>query len=638
MLYRGDKLISVVGGEGMRPLAETFKLHNYNVTFVSLLSDLDSSAAPDVILVDDQILDENASRWYLENDSNADVLLIMNRWIDLHSYLWSTEILKIKLILHCPVDPGLLLYEVDRLLNAYRCETSTCSEVAVEAEASPIAQVKAKLRADVQAQWKNLILLAEPLSSIQSEVTKELVSQTHKLRGSAGSLGLTGMSRAAATIEQHLRMFSDKRSYSERLLIKEIQRLFRAGADETGTVALDDDTAGDADEAGVLNLLVLADPGRFEAVNDALTSRNGVAATMASDPFEALAMALAGQFDGFLIETFFDKQLLFELCRNIRITAGNEAIPFVLCMQEPMELSAAELTYLGASDIVYGDFLEQLNKSVSSLIELSYLFKPALLEATDYTGRNAELVGTKVRGTIPPIEMLNCTVDTDSDGLLLHYRNRSLIGSDIINALRSRANFAQVPIALFVNQREYEILDESIGYVEHLFVPETDRRMISELDRILHCSRLERQNPSIDPSSGMLKRPAFLERSLELFSRSNGKGCQFALVFLSVEGPEHLSVGSILARLLNGRFSAQCVRGVLEDTFGLAVFLDRSDEIDGAIKLLQDEIYSCVSNDIEDLKVDIQVNFAIAKFPQDGNIFSDLVEKIERKLGASTSD
>lgn len=519
-----------------------------------------------------------------------------------------------------------------------------------------IQKAQVELRKDFPQEWSKL---SESLKLFNSNPTikerkVEAIHLAHRVRGSAGSLGLSRASACAGRIERLLRKLDSDAAVvtqEEQEIWSEVFRELLDG--ESGIESLEKVELGEL-RFNVGKVLVVTDHATMKEAIQKLSPFDDVDFVITTTVMDAMIKASSTHFDATIIDMgLVGKDIAFNLAKEIRSTMGNDAIPLLFIA--PYHIERSELLFAGAS-VTLGLPVDQMKfeDGLSKLVEASKFKHPRILAVDD------DVVLTKFIDTIltgqglhvsvlnEPIRIMEVLDEVQPDVVLLDVSMPGLSGYDVCRMLREHQTWGTLPIIFLTADIDAQGRAAAFqaGGNEFLSKPVLSEELINRVNTQVERSRLQRGQTTLDELSGVLKKEVYSRRTRDAFTQAKSKQRNISVCLLSIDNYEELerhspfaacSVVSSFGKLLRARLKAEVLRGRWGNGFALTLVDEEKKNVEDALKLLVGEFKQINFTDTSGARFDVAISWATASFPKDGGSFSEIIEKAESTLLAEVN-
>jgi diguanylate cyclase (GGDEF)-like protein len=498
---------------------------------------------PDLVVVDGLLPDATGIDWIARRRRVGDdtrIAFVSAFWRDPGSHARLREELGVSLIVHKPVDVTSLATDLDALFGSALQLTERVRDVLSTLRLQYGAKLPSRL-ADAER------LIADARVRGTRDALDAAISIAHRLRGTAGSYGFTGVSSAFGRIEESLR-----------------------GATTSGDGALQDDPKGalwhDVDAAlaeardGVVSTprrldmgaLAGSPPGRVLVVDDdpdflrlvgTIATRSAIDVIPATTVDEALAIASVLPIDGAIVDVDLGGQPSFALVRQLRFLPRREQLPVAFVSADSSLQTRAAAAHAGAIRFLSKPVeLDSVLDLAGELVSLSRRNRPRVLvvdDDEDFADHVVALLGAasidtkSVRDADSALE----SMDTFRPDLVLaDIFLPKITGLDLCRTIRLTPRWDEVPIVLATGRGDRETLVSAFaaGCDDYLTKPVLPEELLTRVRVRLDRAHLMRRASEIDPTTGLMVRRAFARQLNAAIqeSRRHGRPLTLALIDL----------------------------------------------------------------------------------------------------------
>jgi diguanylate cyclase (GGDEF)-like protein len=493
------------------------------------------------------------------------------------------------------------------------------------------------------------------------ELSAEVRSQAHKIKGTGGSLGFRRVGDIMAYIED-MAMAMPQKPADEKLLawadleskLVDAQIAGDEEAEEVALVVSSKDAPQTSNHAPAMAriLVVDEDAGFLDAVEE-LGRERLVEIVKAVNFSEALDKACIMPLDAALINVINETQEdSFKLARELRELPGYENLPLAFISSNALIKDRVEAAHAGAS--LYLDKplrSDSLEKAVQHLVAIRQGGRPRVLICDDdeFFASTVALVlrneGMIVKTMHKPEEILNVMQEFPPDMLLLDVMMPGVTGFEVCRMLRQVPRWQDLPIIFLTGQTGVDARLEAFrcGGDDYLPKPVVNEELLTRVKVRLDRSRLLKERSDKDTITGLLLRRAFSEQLAGMLAEANRLKTSFTLCLLDIDHFKkvndtygHLSGDRVLAgfgALLARRFRVDDLRGRWGgEEFVLAFRRESKQTMQGAVLRVLDE-FSDMTFQADDGK-EFHVTFSggMASFPEDGESVYELLQTADARL------
>lgn len=583
------------------------------------------------------------------------VVLCTGVWIDAKTFATVRNILRVSAVIQKPVLPEVMVHTIQNMLHAptdmrpspgvtkvpgmkypeiaEAVQSGKSVEEMLEAmDAAIQAETDAEKRADLEGLRKRTAgqqklnearrSYVASLDQIYREFIAKIATarigedaarwtaareEAHKLRGSAGSYGITELSTVCGRMEELLASYDPDSVMMHELLLSEIDQLIMQGrgivdraARELGAV--------DKDAERVWTVLVVSQPDSdaVKTLRAIVAKNHGLEIDVAESVGVAQAKAKAMRYDGVVIDVSLEaSEYSFGIAKELRQIPGYLRMPFgFIGVSDP---TAGALIWGGCSVAVRrSDDTVGVTEMVVALTKAAEALKQRILcidddpAVTSFVDATLSDAGFAVKTLNEPIQTLEVAKQFGPDAIVLDVMMPGISGFDVCRGLKTHETSAHAPV-LFLTA-SYDTASRTLAYKaggeDFIAKPVIREELIA---------RLRTYVPPIPDRLGaggaaLLDRLLFMDTVNQFISMPDATG---TVLLIAVDDAEEMGekygalapeiVSTILARLISIRFRPQDLRTQLDrDRF--SVFLPdttsiQEREVVEAIKREIDTLY-----------------------------------------------
>lgn len=556
---------------------------------------------------------------------------------DAKTFNWLRNILRVSLIVQKPINHEAFVQQVESLLPNYAKFSGTYDGVAaVQKTDAEIAEeslesagfrerilrkarieqalqdAKLQYHEQLDKNWNSLTKLIDERNNDPSnlDAVDGALRIAHKIRGSAGSLGLHHISELAGKLEDLLTILDPHPSPDQEVIWSEIIRAVARGTEAIAQTLAECDYAGN--EKARKRLLVLSKNKELLSALDNSEIKNAYSVTV-TETDSALAMQLhKGGFDGVVLDasldTMDDTTGLLSWSKEVRGTRGNEELPLALFCPE-VEPNESDLLFLGASRR-FGRPVDsnRLKVLLDELVAVKIPVLPRILVVDDdevlcnFVSRVLTDERMVVETETNPINVLEDLETFKPDLVLLDVIMPGLNGYEVCRKIREDERWTKLPIVFCTSKTSSEARTAAyaVGANDFVTKPVLATELLTRVNGQL--TELERQsrNSRRDSETGILNGDGFVAAANDMLNAHRVRAEIMSLALISVDDYEDLAitkgplpareVGLRLGQLIRQRFKAEDLRGRWADAgYILAVSETRRHILAEALELLQEE-------------------------------------------------
>lgn len=489
----------------------------------------------------------------------------------------------------------------------------------------------------------------------------EVRSQSHKIKGTGGSLGFRLVGEAMAFIEATVVAMPDKVPEEQQLAWAEIDRKLidaqAAGEQEAKEIAQvvagKDEMVPAAQSPAMARILVVdSDRGFLDLVED-LGRERLVEIVRASTFNEALDKACMLPLDAALINVLANNpEDSFKLARMLRELPGYDTLPLAFISGNALIKDRVEASYAGAS--LYLDkplASESLEKAVQHLVAIRQGGRPRVLitDDDDFFASTVALVlrneGMIVRTLLDPTKILDVMQEFPPDMLLLDVMMPGITGFEVCRMLRQVPRWQDLPIIFLTGQTGVDARVEAFrsGGDDYLPKPVVNEELLTRVKVRLDRSRLLKERSDKDTITGLLLRRAFSEQLSGMIAEAQRTKSNFTVCLLDVDHFKkvndtygHLSGDKVLAglgQLLSRRFRVDDLRGRWGgEEFILAFRRETKETMHAAVNRVLEEFSGMTFHGDAGQEFYVSFSGGLASFPEDGESVYELLQTADRRL------
>ena len=550
----------------------------------------------DLLIIDGVLPDTDGIQWitkYKKSGGHAPVIFISGHWQSTEIYQTLTRELEVSQIIHKPVIPQVFAEQIFAEISKEGVASSAAvpakEEQLISNEENVIgslAELSREYLKELPGELEKIRLCLEQAKADtnQREQFGKLRLLSHKLRGTAGSFGLTAIGELMGNIEDKIRVhepdfkklpagfYSDLEEF-----LKQAQKLEKDANTIKQTSSLTKDRATENRSAS--RILVIADDQEFLSSVDKVARQRLIDMQKASSVEEVMELLSSKSVDAILIDINPDEQKSFELIRAIR-ESTSEAVPIAFISGETELVDRLLAAHLGASLYLNKPIdPDTLEDAIQRLMILSSRERPKILIVDDdihFSRRVARVLmdkGMQTQMLNDPMNILEKLQEFNPDILILDLMMPYISGFDICKMLRTTPRWQDLPIIFVTAQTgiETRIAAFSCGADDYCPKPLANDELIARVNLRVERSRLLKERSERDPLTGLLVRRGFMDRFNAALGAARRHNQVVSLVLFDLDKFKsindnygHLAGDAVLAglgRLMLKRFRVEDIRG-----------------------------------------------------------------------------
>lgn len=618
-----------------------------------------------------------------EAGRNMPVIFVSGTECDQKTFNWLRNILRVSLIVKKPIIPAVFLEQVEFVLpnnvkvlltegegvsnkkdsidDAFDSDSPLTStglvrqlmQIHTKLEVKTAIEVaQANYAQTAREDWNELMRLL-PLVQENPQDGKLFIDTNnlaHKLKGTAGSLGLPEISEAAARIEDFLQDLEPVKSAEQDEQYNKLEPYVESGQKAVETNLSEHANLKLENIPKPRLLLVTAN----DAIAAAASARYDVTIDVSSSLVGARNRLQRSSYDGAIIDlNLANKESAFILCEEIRLNAA-DSLPLGLILPDNAVIAPtqAELSFAGISVTMSSqEAVDELEVAGNILLEARRDQKPRILAVDDdpvltgYLNTVLSAYGMETRTVNSPVETMS-TIDTfNPDLVLLDVNMPALTGYEVCRSIRENDRWGNLPVLFLTGKTTPEARSAAYQAGANDFLNKP----------ILTDELLTRVNAQLDKAvraTGRLAKDGVTKLFTEEVLISTGQAIinvsqdiePVTLTLIKIDNPESVrivhgsdslrNVVSSLGAMMLTHFKADDLRGRLGyEHFALISRGQNKHQEAHTIKLLLDT-FSNVN--FSGLQNNFKATFSagLADTNEDGGSIYDLLNAANRRLQA----
>jgi len=586
------------------------------------------------------------------------------------------NILKVALIVRKPIIPESFIEQVESLLPGYErgyaldgvgghtdyyefAEASAKHEMAVELSRvqkrleleKSIERAKNDYLKELSGHWRTLTELVDIHNNDKSrmDVLFEASHIAHRIRGTAGSLGLGDVSATAGKIEDMMSHLDGREDTDQEIIWSEVIRFIARGHEEiTEHAGKITEPTESTDRPGVL--IVSASMDVVSSSEE--TEVKEVAKVHLADSPSAVAECLAkNRVEAIFLEMTANKEVSFQRASDVRQMPGNHALPLGVFTTEDAPLSMVEQIYVGASVVVpHPVHVRDLHESISAILSMSNAVRPRVLAIDDdevlcrFVAKVMESERIETKTCTNPIAGIELIDEFQPDVILLDVMMPALSGFEVCRRIRENPEWETIPVVFLTSKTSADSRNAAfyVGANDFVTKPVLAAELINRINNQLNESGLRRQSRSRDPETGVMNGDIIMAQAKLMLGDHIELNEPMSLALLTIDNYDQIALvqghfgarqaARALGELLQHRFRGEDLRGRWSDG-GYVLVLDRCnrDIAAGTIEMLQED-FSKLEFAGGTFPFTATLSAGVADSQNDSDSLEELIKAAHRKL------
>lgn len=588
---------------------------------------------------------------------------------DPKSFNFLRNILHVSLVLQKPIDPNLFLQQIDVLLPQDRPSNVQVEATGIdprrEAQAEEMSAKKKfeltvqnaqrELATKMPAEWDSL---AKALRAFQhdlrnGQLREQALMLAHKLRGTAGSLGLMRCSEAAGKIEDYTKLLDPQDPMQEEILWLEIFRALADGESALSGLSEAQSEAPVEEHALPARVLLLANQHtlrRAEHQESPIQCKISVT----DSPVQAALKAGTTKFDAAVLDLSMpNKKGVFNLARALRINGLNDALPLALIENPDNQIDDAERLFYGCTVKLQAPVSQQdFEMSLRHLAAVKHSKPVRILTVDDdpiLTSLTEQVLsgqGMAVSTLNQPINIMETLERTQPDLVLLDVIMPGLSGYDVCRLIRSSQKWGEIPIVFLTSKSDAQGRAAAFhaGANDFLAKPIIPEELTARVKAQLKRDWQKRQQGSTDQVTGFPIKESFLVGAEDFFLAAVQSDGKMSVCLVQIDNFDALdtygmfskmNVLSTFAKVIQSRFTPEVLRGRWGDSgFALAFRNENGATVEKASTFLAGELEPITFMGDLGGTFSVKVRTASAHYPQETMSLRALVDAAEYRLAS----
>lgn len=612
-----------------------------------------------------------------ETGRNMPIIFVSGTECDRKTFDWLRNILRVSLIVKKPIIPAVFLEQIEFvlpsnvkvLLTEGEGITTKSDEPADDDSGSPLTpaglvrqlmQIHTRLEVKTAIEvaqanyaqtaredWSQLMLLLPAVrkNPADGKLFIDASNLAHKIKGTAGSLGLPEISEVAAKIEEHLcqlepltSALQDERWLQLSSFIASGQAAVDSNLSEHGNLKLEE-----VPKARIL--LVTAD----QSLSNSASAIEDIAIDVSGSLVGARNKLSRTLYDGAILDlNLFNKQTAFIFAEEIRATA-KDSVPLTLILANSMPgPTAAELSYAGVTEIVSSrQALDDIKRICNNLLLDRKEQKPRILAVDDdavLTGYLATVLsayGMETCAINSPVDTIPTLESFDPDLVLLDVNMPALTGYEVCRSIRENEKFKNLPVLFLTGKTTAEARSAAYqaGANDFLNKPVLTDELLTRVNAQLDKNVRQNGRLAKDDVTNLFREEVLIATAQKMLSQNDGS---ITLSLIKIDTPESIrivhgsdslrAVVNHLGTMVLTHFRANDLRGRLGyEYFAIVTRGQDKTTVADAINLLSQEFSNY---NFSGLQNNFKATFTagLADNREDGGTIYDLLNAANRRL------
>ena len=610
---------------------------------------------PDLLIVDGLLPDTTGVEWIaaLREQGNLRPIIFLS---SLSAYGWGsrtihrlTNELKVGVILQKPIIPSLFVEQVE---YALRESAPVRPKAELDLERG-LALLRTEYGKTLPAKLDELSRALDGAKEQAADPFKvaEARSQSHRLRGTAGSYGFIAIGEACGRIEDALMTMVDADPGRHPELWAEMKRALAEA--RRVALAIAPGVTGGVSAVGTQRLLAVDDDHAFLRYIEELGRMNLIEVMTARTSAEAIEKARRTPPHAALLDVILaPPDSAFTLVRHLRALPGCEKLPIAFASGASPIANRVAAAHAGASLFLPKPLdAETFAAATQQLFAERNATRARILavdDDEDFLARVSALLGhagMHVDTLRDSTHILEAIEERRPDLVLLDVLMPGISGYDICRTLRAVPRYQGLPVVVVTARSglESRLAAFHAGADDYINKPFVDEELLARIQVRVERARLLRDRADKDALTGLLLRRAFMEALGSRLAEAARHERPLSVCLIDLDefkklndGFGHLSgdrVLSGLGKLFASRFRLEDLRGRWGgEEFILGFPGEGADTVQAVVSRVLAEFSATRFEGDAGQPVSATFSAGVASFPEDGTTADALLRAADRRL------
>jgi DNA-binding response OmpR family regulator len=570
-----------------------------------------------------------------EAGNNTPVVFCSAIPCDMKTFNWLRNVLKVSLILQKPIIPSSFVEQIESLLPGYEKvypQLTTSSGIEYEKISAnsasdelikemskvkrrlemekAIQNAKASYVGELDGEWRTLTELIDIHNNDKTrrDVLIEARHIAHKIRGTAGSVGLPAVSEIAAKLEEFLLGLDGQEDTQQEVIWSEVIRILTQG--HQAVLASKVEVGGASSrEQELPHVLVISGTDDVTLAATAEQIREIANVEVTVDPTDVAGMFAKHRIDAVFLEMTANRQASIQRAAEIRQLSGCGALPLGFFTTLNAPLSVVEQLYVGGSvNLAHPVGEDNLCDAIRGLLSLVNVDQPRVLAIDDdevlcrFVASVLHNERMETMTSTNPLTGIELIDQFKPDLILLDVMMPVMTGFEVCRKIRENPEWKGIPVVFLTSKTSSDSRSAAFAVGANDFVtkPVLAAELIKRINSQIQDSALRRQVRTRDTETGVLNGDSVMEQANLMLERHRDYESPMAVALLTVDDFDKLALiqgqfaarqaANYLGELIQQRFRAEDLRGRWSDR-GYVLAFEQCDRglIEEALALLQQD-------------------------------------------------
>lgn len=466
------------------------------------------------------------------------------------------NVLGVSLILQKPIIPATFVQQIEDLLPNYQ-KVDHQEEVpwnsmqqkrqSLQGQKTTFAQSKddlanllreatAEYLSELDSIWKDLVRLINEFNNNTENMQSlsEAMRIVHTIRGTAGSLNLTQISRCAGKLEDLMRNLDPDKSTDQEVIWSEVIRKLADGTSAVQEALLTQKATDEVASGAIANVLLIS---KTPEVLTLMQAPDVVA--MANVIVAENTGGLNVRIDAAIIDLTDAGKEGWAFAREIRNYAKNIRLPLAFITPRGEKMSDETKILCGASVAIESPVLGTvLQDAVFQLLSIGFENQPRILVVDDdevLTRFVSSLLQTErmfTQSANNPIAVPDLVAEFNPDLILMDVMMPVMTGYEVCRMIRENPEWIDIPVLFVTSQTSTDSRAAAFaaGATDFLTKPIVAEELITRVSTHIKTSERRQKTHGVEPVSGLLSMEAFMHQYTLMFQANKQRPVSVASV------------------------------------------------------------------------------------------------------------
>ncbi|MDX2107729.1 MAG: response regulator [Candidatus Melainabacteria bacterium] len=468
------------------------------------------------------------------------------------------NVLGVSLILQKPIIPATFVQQIEDLLPNFQkvdhqeeipWNTMPQKRQSLQGQKTTFAQSKDDLASllkeatddylsELDSIWKDFVRLINDFNNNTENMQSlsEAMRIAHTVRGTAGSLNLSQISRCAGKLEDLMRNLDPDKSTDQEVIWSEIIRILAEGTSAVQEALLTHKATDEVASGAIANVLLISKAPEVLTLMqapDVVAMANVIVAENTSD--------LNVRIDAAIIDLTNAEKESWAWAREIRNYANNIRLPLAFITPRGEKMSEEAKILCGASVTIESPVLGTvLQDAVFQLLSIGFENQPRILVVDDdevLTRFVSSLLQTErmfTQSANNPITVPDLVAEFNPDLILMDVMMPVMTGYEVCRMIRENPEWVDIPILFVTSQTSTDARAAAFaaGATDFLTKPILAEELITRVSTHIKTSARRQKTHGVEPVSGLLSMEAFMHQYTSMFQANKNRPVTVASVGL----------------------------------------------------------------------------------------------------------